>query len=347
MDQLVSVIVPIYQVENFIAAAIRSVLAQTYPHFELLLVDDGSTDGSAAICRGFLDPRIRVLGQPNRGAAAARNTGIRHARGEFLAFLDGDDLFAPSKLRRHLEHLRKAPSVGLSFCRCQHIDDRGRPIGILASERSLYDGTLPALFYRYPCTTASALFVRRSVVEESGYWDEELRTGTDLELCVRIASTTRWRIEGLPDVLTYYRVHDRGLVGGFSAKAQESAAVADPEWVRLLSRIRPYAPELIRDFGPRATRDRFLWLAERLLRLEKGDGLLLLRKAVLHDPRVLWDDPLYLLRVFLLGAGKKLLSRAQYADFRTRGDAAVLLFRRLRHLLPLAILGGPWQKLSP
>jgi glycosyltransferase involved in cell wall biosynthesis len=107
----VSVILPVYGVEKYIAEAVRSVLAQTFSDFELLIIDDGSPDRSVEICRQFTDSRIRIIQQQNRGLSGARNTGIRYAKGEYLAFLDGDDLWAPEKLEKQVAHLDNSPKV--------------------------------------------------------------------------------------------------------------------------------------------------------------------------------------------------------------------------------------------
>jgi len=107
----VSVVMPIYNVERFVASSIESVLAQTFTDFELILVDDGSTDSSPDICRQYRDPRIRIVSQANRGLPGARNTGIRNATGEFVAIIDSDDLWRPEKLARHVAHLRARPEV--------------------------------------------------------------------------------------------------------------------------------------------------------------------------------------------------------------------------------------------
>ena len=105
----VSIIIPFHDVADYLAEAIRSTLAQTYQDFELLLVDDGSKDGSLEVCRSFLDQRIRVFSQQHRGLAAARNVGIRNSTGELIAFLDGDDSWLPEKLERQLRALDNAP----------------------------------------------------------------------------------------------------------------------------------------------------------------------------------------------------------------------------------------------
>src|ERR671932_2783531 len=125
----VSVIIPAYQVENYIGAAIQSVVEQTYDNWELLIIDDGSPDRSVEVCRQFTDPRIKIISQENRGLAGARNTGIRNAQGEYLAFLDGDDVWFSEKLEKHVEHLENSPAVGVSFSPSGFIDEAGNAKG--------------------------------------------------------------------------------------------------------------------------------------------------------------------------------------------------------------------------
>src|SRR5438067_8321397 len=120
---LVSVITPVYRGERFVAATIQSVLAQTYRDWELVIVDDGSPDDSAGIIDGYLPhPQIRFIRQANAGVAAARNTGIANARGEFVALLDQDDLWLPDKLERQLLYLNARPDVGFVHSRVDCID---------------------------------------------------------------------------------------------------------------------------------------------------------------------------------------------------------------------------------
>ena len=122
----ISVIMPVYNVERFVADAVRSVLAQSFEDFELLIIDDVSPDSSIAICLSFDDPRIRIIRhRQNRGLAGARNTGIRHAEGDFLAFIDSDDCWHAEKLKRHVAHLNEHPDVGVSFSRSAFIDEDG------------------------------------------------------------------------------------------------------------------------------------------------------------------------------------------------------------------------------
>ncbi len=123
MNPKVTVVVPAFNVSKYIAASLRSILAQTFTDFEVIVVNDGSTDDTAKIVAAFRDPRIQLLTQKNRGLAGARNSGIRLAKGEYIAFLDSDDLWLPEKLDRHVRHLDSKPRVGVSYSGSSFIDD--------------------------------------------------------------------------------------------------------------------------------------------------------------------------------------------------------------------------------
>src|SRR5258708_7569819 len=118
---LISVIMPVYNAAPFVREAVESILAQTLGDFELIMIDDASTDGSPEILARFTDPRCRLLTNANNlGAAETKNRGIAEARGEFLAFLDADDVATPQRLARQLEWLRAHPAVGLLGSRIEH-----------------------------------------------------------------------------------------------------------------------------------------------------------------------------------------------------------------------------------
>lgn len=133
MDELVSIIIPVYNVRDYIMETIGSVLMQTYANWELLLVEDGSTDGTAETVEQYLagkqDPRIRLLRQPsNQGAARSRNRGLREARGRYIAFLDSDDLWEPEKLERQLAFLHQKQAA-FTFTGYEFADEHGRGTG--------------------------------------------------------------------------------------------------------------------------------------------------------------------------------------------------------------------------
>lgn len=268
-----SVIIPVYGVEKYIAAAIQSVLDQTVQDFELLIVDDASPDRSIEVCQQFTDSRIRILHQENRGLAGSRNTGIRHAQGEYLAFLDGDDLWLPEKLERHLQHLEACPQVGISFSRSEFIDESGKPLGTYLMPK-LSHITVADLLRANPVGNGSAAVVRRSVLDavrfmgerhgspEEYYFDEAFRRSEDIECWLRILIQTDWQIEGLSEALTLYRINS----GGLSASLYQQLA----SWEQVMAKVRAYAPEVLAPHEESALAYYQQVLARNAIRLRAG-----------------------------------------------------------------------------
>jgi glycosyltransferase involved in cell wall biosynthesis len=193
---LVSVVIPVYGGEAFVDATIRSVLAQTYRPTEIIAVDDGSPDGSAAILRSF--PQVNYRHQRNLGVAAARNHGVRVATGDFLAFVDQDDLWLPRKIDVQMQLLEAHPSAGGVLTEQIRFLEPG-----MAVPAWVRPGTL-GLPLRAP--DLSALLLRRSVFDEVGAFDESLIQTSDSDWFFR-AKDRGVRIEWAPDVLVHRRVH--------------------------------------------------------------------------------------------------------------------------------------------
>jgi glycosyltransferase involved in cell wall biosynthesis len=190
-SQLVSVIIIFWNAEPFLAEAIASVVAQSYPHWELLLVDDGSTDGSTALAQHLVasDPqRMRYLEHPehaNRGMSATRNLGIAHARGTYLAFLDADDVWFPQTLEEQVEILRTQPGAGMVYGPIEwwyswtdRPEDRGRDyveyLGVPANTL-LPPPRLLSLFLRNRAAVPSGAMVRRDLTERLGGFENKFR----------------------------------------------------------------------------------------------------------------------------------------------------------------------------
>ena len=125
LDELprVSVVMPVYNGEQFLAEAIQSVLAQTYNHYELIIVDDGSTDGSSTLAKRFEGGVVRYLSQSNGGVSKAMNSGISAARGEYVAFLNQDDIWLPEKLDVQVAYLESHIDVGAVYCQGQLLEN--------------------------------------------------------------------------------------------------------------------------------------------------------------------------------------------------------------------------------
>lgn len=294
--KLVTAIVPVYQVEKYIARTISSVLAQTYNNFELLIVDDGSTDRSYEICQQFADARIRIIRQQNQGVAAARNTGICEAQGEYIALLDGDDLWVPDKLKKHVEHLDNSPNVGVSFSRSAFIDEADKPLGIYQMSK-LTDITPLDLLCRTPIGNGSVPVIRKELLEaikfiepESGaisYFDRDrnLHPSEDVECWLRMMLKTDWQIEGLAEALTLYRVNPKG----FSAQLYKKLS----SWETMLEKARAYtSPEMIAEWEKPAMAYQLRHLARRAVTLSEGSTAVeFARKALSTYRTILFEEP--------------------------------------------------------
>jgi glycosyltransferase involved in cell wall biosynthesis len=209
---LVSVIMPAYNTARFIGQAIRSVLAQTYTHWELLVIDDGSTDGTSEAAAGFGDARIRCIRTENRGLAAARNVGIDHARGEFIALLDSDDAWFPGKLSVQMKVFEREPEVALTYSAVRRIGEDGRRLRPhrFALDR-LADGWCldRLLTWNRVVNGAQTMVLRRAVLDQVGGFDPELRAVEDWDLWWRSAVHFKFRYVGR--ALAAYRVRPGSL----------------------------------------------------------------------------------------------------------------------------------------
>lgn len=199
----VSIIIPLYNAADVIAQTIESALAQTWTDREIIVVDDGSTDGSDEIVAAF-GSSVRYHRTENRGVASARNRGIALAAGRYIALLDHDDLWAPTKLERQLAVMDRRPEVGLVITDVAHLDQAGRPMGIIGAGYNPSE-TFARLFVRGYVPTPSAALIRRSVLETVGGFDEQFHSAglDDHELWTRIAA--HCDIANVPQPLTYHR----------------------------------------------------------------------------------------------------------------------------------------------
>lgn len=291
----VSVVMPVYNVRRFVADAIRSVLAQTFTDFELIIVDDGSTDGSLELCESFTDPRIRIHRQENRGLAGARNAGIRRAVGEYVAFLDSDDAWAPRKLDEHVRHFERAPAVGVSYSQSEFIDEAGTRLGYFQAPK-LRDVAPSDVFLRNPVGNGSAPVIRRRALEEIAfvdercgpaepcYFDERFRQSEDIECWTRIALRTAWRFEGIGQPLTRYRVNGSGLSAGLAAQLQS--------WETFVQVTRAYAPDFVARFESRGRAYQLRYLARRAVRMRNScTAVAFVHRALATDCRILLCEP--------------------------------------------------------
>lgn len=203
---LVSVIVPTYNRGRFILEAIDSVLSQEYPNFELFVIDDGSTDNTAAVVQAIDDPRLQYIQQDNRGRSNARNRALSLASGVFITFLDSDDLYLPGKISLQVEYLLKHPETGMIYTSAYCIDDDGNML------EHKYEATVSGMIYEQiaffqPVTiTLPTVMARREVFEQVGGFDEKMHRFEDTDMWRRISKS--YRIDALPIFTCKLRTHD-------------------------------------------------------------------------------------------------------------------------------------------
>ena len=209
----VSVIIPSYNSEKTVPLTVESALAQTYKDIEVIVVDDGSTDGTRQALAPYMD-RIRYIPQENKKHSGARNTGVKAAQGEYLAFLDSDDLWLPEKIERQVAVLDQHPDVVLVACVARYIDQEGNPARSSGRPVERYSGVVeePSNWTRrlflgdaVPGGGSSAM-VRREALLQAGMFDEGLDYAEDWDTWMRVSFLGKFVL--IPDALLLFRVSD-------------------------------------------------------------------------------------------------------------------------------------------
>jgi len=228
----VSIIMAVHNGGSLLKASVESALAQTFENFELILVDDGSTDGCIETVR-HIDPRIVWIPQSNQGASAATQTGLLRARAPLVAFLDQDDLWSPGKLAAQVEILARNPAAVLTFSATSYIGPSGEA---LALPPRVWDGpvSFEMLLRDYMIGNTSSVVVRREAALAAGGCDPGFRFMYDLDLFLRISLACDAGILGDSSQWTYYRRHGDQM----SRQWPEMAA----EWQRLLAKMAVLSP---------------------------------------------------------------------------------------------------------
>lgn len=203
-ETLITIIMPCYNASGTIHGAIASIQAQSLADWELIVVDDGSSDNSLEIIRGIDEPRLHLFTQPNRGSASARNHGLRNASGRFIAFLDSDDSWNPQFLEKMLHALETCGDAVLAYCGWQNLGiegGRGKPY--IPPDYDPLDRTEVLLGgCRWPI---HGVLVRRDAIEKAGGFDESLQASVDYDLWLRVAP--QGRLIRVAEVLAYYHHH--------------------------------------------------------------------------------------------------------------------------------------------
>lgn len=285
MKPKVSVVIPAYNASQDLPETLKSVLQQTFTDFEILIVDDGSTDSTVDVARRYVesDSRVRLISQPNQGVSVARNTGLQESIGEFVALLDADDLWFPNKLAAHVQHMGRDPSLGMSFARVEFMNADGGLTGQYSNLR--LRNIMPRHLYEENliCTPSNAV-IRRATLEQAGVFDKSLSGYADIELFLRI-SCCGWKVEVMNDVLVRYRTSASGMSAQLS-KMEE-------EWYRFSNQVNGYAPALVAENYSEAKAMLLRYLARRSLRLQlpPNVGMGFINRSLRSDWKIVLRDP--------------------------------------------------------
>jgi glycosyltransferase involved in cell wall biosynthesis len=284
---LVTVVIPLYNQEAFIASAVQSALNQNYPSIEVIIVNDGSQDESLKICQGILDSRIRIITQENTGLSGARNTGIRAARGKYIALLDADDLWLPGKISEHVDLLETYPEVGISYNYSLAVGEGNKRV--LGYQMMGYGFVSPdELFKKNPMGNGSSPVVRASVFDmthpfnqrskfSNNYFDKEYPCVEDYDLWARIALHTDWKIVAIPVALTRYRIVQSSLSNNLHRQKHYH--------LRAIAKIAEYFPQSMKKYRCRNVSNFYWYQAGRsYFHLNNSDGLKFIRSAIWYDP---------------------------------------------------------------
>lgn len=209
--ELVSIVMAAYNAESTIRETMESLLAQTYPLKEIIVTNDGSRDATGSILDEFAASHpgvVRALHQENKGQAVARNAAIAHAKGDYVAFMDADDVWAPQKIQRQVQHLRDHPAVGLVYTEGMTITKDGKKIAPFDYSKEFTGKCFDQLFLRNNII-GSSVMVRKRVLDDVGAFTPQLRACENWELWTRISR--KYELDFIDEELAYYRQHGNNM----------------------------------------------------------------------------------------------------------------------------------------
>lgn len=226
---LISVIVPVYNGELTIEETVKSVLNQTFQEFELIVINDGSVDSTLDVLSKIQDHRVKVFSYPNAGLSASRNRGIEHAQGEFISFIDADDLWTKDKLDAQLNSLREHPEAAVSYSWTDFIDMSGNLLGF-GVHHTANGYVFPNLLRFFFIGSGSNALIRKYVFDKVGRFDETLTSAEDLDFFLRIAAL--FHFSAVPKSQILYRISDNSMSRNVIRQERESLKVLDSVYSR-------------------------------------------------------------------------------------------------------------------
>lgn len=291
----VSIIIPAYNSIDYLPNALKSVLGQTYSDYEVIIVDDGSTDGTKEWGRELNHSNVYFLSQENQGSAAARNVGLAKASGDYIAFLDSDDVWAPTKLEKQVTILNNHPEVGLVYTWVGSINSIGEKKGKI--RKNTAEGHVWEVLIRGDIIECGSVpLVRRISLEQVGVFDVSLSYAQVWDMWMRIASKYPFKV--IREVLIYYRDHP----GNYSKN-----------WHRIESNYQKIIEKNFHDASPEfyilkkeAYAHAYLRIAWKIFQSEKrftGDVKRYINKSLKSSSRIIFSSQYLRLNLALLLAG--------------------------------------------
>jgi glycosyltransferase involved in cell wall biosynthesis len=232
----ISVVIPAYNAMHYLPETLDNLLKQTYDDFEVIIVNDGSTDSIEQWFSQLQDRRVKLISQENQGLSGARNTGITNAKGEYLAFLDADDLWEPTKLEKQIRILEDNPEVGLVYTWVEYVNDNGQSTGRVLKHQA--EGNVwEKLIECNLIECGSVAMVRRNCFDDVGIFDRNLGSFVeDWDMWLRIAE--RFHFKVLKEVLVYYRQHSNGTSKNWHAMEKSYNLVIEKAFYSTQSKLQ-------------------------------------------------------------------------------------------------------------
>jgi glycosyltransferase involved in cell wall biosynthesis len=280
---IVSVIIPAYNAEKTILATLESVQRQTLSDFELIVIDDGSTDHTVDLAKTLQDPRLKIFSYQNGGVSVARNRGIQHASGDFISFIDADDLWMPDKLQLQLEALQKNPEAGVAYSWTIFVDEKGTVL--YTQEPVFHEGNVyPHLLVENFILNGSNVLIRRQFVEAVGDFHAPLKYAEDWEFYIRLAALCTFVLVPKHQV-TYLRS---------SQSATSKVDVMERDIVAHITRVFQTVPPEFQPLKNRSLACAYRYFAQQYISYELTDTAVnqasqKLRQAVRLEPKILLD----------------------------------------------------------
>lgn len=299
----VSIIIPVYNGEKTIRETILSVLNQTYQNFEIVIINDGSTDSTLEVISSIPNPQIKVFSYPNTGVSASRNRGITLASGEYISFIDADDLWTPDKLEAQLKALQEHPQAAVAYSWTDWIDESGQVI-YGGGHHQIAGEVYAHLFLGDFIEGGSNVLIRKSALDEVGVFDESINFSEDWELWLRLAA--RYQFEVVPRTQILYRI--------FHQSASCNVLQMEKSSLQVIQKAITQSPQPIEHLKPHCLANRYKyltykalqgdskqqqgWLAARFLGVALRNDISLIKK------RVFWKTIIKILVCLLLPSQK-------------------------------------------